>query len=202
MRVLVTDVAAESGRTLARRLLAAGHDVVGLATSRHRYLDPGVELIRGRASDPTSLLIASAGCDSVVHFDACHARGQVSAVSAAAKSAGARLLLVVEGGPGLPSEALRGTGAASLLIRTAPLVGRRADRSAFATIAGLLRSRSQRPWQVLHHDDLDRFLVLAVDDDRTGVVELAAEGTVTPTDARWILSYAGATRRPRVRPAR
>ena len=43
MRVLISDVSGAIGRDVARQLLAAGHEVVGLASVPHRYVDPGVE---------------------------------------------------------------------------------------------------------------------------------------------------------------
>ena len=68
--------------------------------------------------------------------------------------------------------------APSLVIRIAPPVGRQLDWMVCRTVATLLRTKvSAQPMRVLHLDDLVRFLVVAVDTDRTGVVDLATPDT-------------------------
>ena len=67
----------------------------------------------------------------------------------------------------------------SLVIRIAPPVGRQLDWMVCRTVATLLRAKvSEQPMRVLHLDDLVRFLVLSLDTDRTGVVDLATPDTI------------------------
>lgn len=231
MRVLITGVTEQSGRTVARLLLAAGHEVVGMAAQPHRYLDPRVELVLGDPGDETVCARAVADCTSVVHlaWTPSHRRGAeranvvaAAAVGAAARQAGARIVLpsttevygVGVGGPdgcrigtdaplapagaegrqrAAAEQAIRGSGADVLVVRAAPLAGRRADATSCRTLASLLHTMPGDSWQLLHPDDLERFLVHAAAGDRTGVVHLAAAGVVTRDDARRALRDAGAT---------
>src|SRR5271156_4156058 len=65
------------------------------------------------------------------------------------------------------------------VIRIAPPVGRQLDWMVCRTAATLLRTKvSAQPLRVLHLDDLVRFLVLALNTDRTGTVDLASPDTV------------------------
>lgn len=110
-------------------------------------------------------------------------------VANAAARAGARLLFVSQaaGRPELyrQAETLVSTGwAPSLVIRIAPPVGRQLDWMVCRTVATLLRSKvSARPIRVLHLDDLVRFLVLALNTDRNGVVDLATPDTTNVVTA-------------------
>jgi nucleoside-diphosphate-sugar epimerase len=45
MRILLTEVTGGLGRALAQSLLAAGHEVSGVALRAHRDLDPGVDFV-------------------------------------------------------------------------------------------------------------------------------------------------------------
>jgi len=104
-------------------------------------------------------------------------------VTQAAARAGARLLFVSQaaGRPDLyrPAETLVSTSLGpSLVIRIAPPVGRQLDWMVCRTVATLLHAKvSAQPIRVLHVDDLVRFLVLSLDTDRTGVVDLATPDT-------------------------
>lgn len=199
MRVLITGVSEPIARDLARVLLAAGHDVVGQTEHPHRYLAPGIRLVGAAAGDPaTSDTVA--GSDVLVHL----AADGDAALSRAAELAGTRVVLPLS--PGRPgdeqrSRAFTAGGVALLVLRTAPLVGRRVDATTLRTLSGVLRRGG--PAQVLHHDDLVRALVDAVASGATGTVDLAAPGMVDRAALRRILDEAGvATRLRGVRPAR
>ncbi|MBB5918630.1 phosphohistidine swiveling domain-containing protein [Nocardia transvalensis] len=182
MRVLITGVTAPSGRAVARMLLAAGHEVVGVDTRRHRYLDPRVEVSDGAAS-------VMAGCDCVIHL----AAGPVGDVAGAAREAGARLVVPVPAGRDVADIVCED----ALVVRTAPVAGRRVDRR---VLGMLLNTAGPQDFQLLHSDDLERFLVSAVESRSSGVVELAAPGTVSGDEIRHILQANRARRRSSARP--
>ncbi len=187
MRVLVTGVSEPTGRAVARMLLAAGYDVVGLDRARHRYVDPGVQVITGDPSGAPICAQAVAGCATVVHLG-----GSLTAIAAAAREAGARLVVpVVAGRDSVATDVMRSSGANALIVRTATVAGRRVERDSWRTMAPLLGSRRAGGFQVLHTDDFERFLVIAAVLPRTGVVELAAPGTVSGEEARRIVEAAG-----------
>ena len=189
MQVLVTDAAGAVGRIVARQLIAAGHAVRGIASRPHPYLDAGVELVCAPLTDPILQDLADEA-DAVIHLapvDAAAPGGTdvdgVEYVTHAAARAGARLLFVSQaaGRPDLyrPAETLVSTSLGpSLVIRIAPPVGRQLDWMVCRTVATLLHAKvSAQPIRVLHVDDLVRFLVLSLDTDRTGVVDLATPDT-------------------------
>jgi UDP-glucose 4-epimerase len=78
MRILVTGAAGFIGSTLVDRLIADGHDVVGLdnfSTGREDFLASALpsrrfQLIRGDTLDPETLARAVAGADLVFHLAA------------------------------------------------------------------------------------------------------------------------------------
>lgn len=189
MRVLITGATEPTGRAVARMLLAAGHEVAGIAPRPDRLLDPRVDVVVGDARDTAACARAVAGCASVIHL----AGPDVGAVAEAARREGARVILPsVAGDPRFaPAEtALDSAGVTSLLVRTATTAGRRIDADTQRTLTTLLRSPG--PHQLLHTDDLERFLVHAATSEQTGVVELAAPDAVTGADVRRILTDAGA----------
>lgn len=193
MRVLITGVSGQGGRDLSRLLLAAGHEVVGLDTERHRYVDPHVDLVIADPADTAAWDRALTGCQALVHLT-----GDRHGADAAARH-GVRVVLPVVAGEDSPAEAaLEAAGVPHLVVRTAPLAGRRGDADALRTLAGILRTDA--PWQLLHHDDLTRFLMTAATGEQTGTTELAAPGTVTSAQARDLLATAGV--RPRLRGVR
>ncbi|MGW4350619.1 PEP-utilizing enzyme [Nocardia sp. NPDC004582] len=186
MRILVTGVTTPSGRAVARMLLAAGHEVVGLDRRHHRYVDPRVTLVAGDPSDTRVWAQAVDSVDAIVHLDA-HAD-----ITAAAAATGMRTVIpvVAESFSSMERPAVS-SGANTLLVRTPVVTGRRVDRDGLRALAALARSRDGRAWQLLHYDDLERFLVLAAVSQRTGVVGLAAPGGVSGEDVRRTLSDAG-----------
>ena len=75
MRVLVTGGAGFIGSHFAKRLVAAGDEVVVLdkltyAGNPANLDGTGVELVVGDISDPDAVERAAAGCDAVVNFAA------------------------------------------------------------------------------------------------------------------------------------
>ncbi|WP_169332729.1 PEP-utilizing enzyme [Nocardia araoensis] len=187
MRVLVTGVSEPTGRAVARMLLAAGHDVAGLDRERHRYVDPRVEVVTGDPADPALCARAVAECAAVVHL-----AGSLAAIATAARAAGARIVVpVVAGADPDAEDVVRASGAAALIVRTAPVAGRRIERGSWRILRRLLGSGRSDGFQVLHTDDFERFLVLAAGSARTGVVELAASGVVSGADAHRIRRAAG-----------
>ncbi|WP_342213765.1 NAD-dependent epimerase/dehydratase family protein, partial [Nocardia wallacei] len=184
MRVLITGVTEPSGRAVARMLLAAGHEVVGVDGRRHRYVDPRVEMIVGNPADRHTCARALSGCDGAIHLSTAPA----TAVATAARETGVRLVVPVTAGHEVPAAV---TAADALVVRTALVAGRDLRRGSWRLLETLLGSRGPQDFQLLHNDDLERFLVLAAGTQRTGVVELAAPGTVSGDDARRILRAAG-----------
>jgi nucleoside-diphosphate-sugar epimerase len=189
VQILVTDATGTVGRLVARQLIAAGHTVIGIAGRPHPYLDPNVELVCASLTDPVLQDLAD-DADAVIHLAPVDTTAPGSAdidgvayVTHAAARAGARLLFVSQaaGRPDLyrPAETLVSTSLGpSLVIRIAPPVGRQLDWMVCRTVATLLRAKvSARPMRVLHVDDLVRFLVLSLNTDRTGVVDLATPDT-------------------------
>ncbi|WP_405491043.1 PEP-utilizing enzyme [Nocardia sp. NBC_00511] len=186
MRILVTGVTEPSGRAVARMLTAAGHQVVGLDRQRHRYVDPQVEVIVGDLSDARVCARAVAGVDAVVHL----AGPAVAAIAAAAEDAGARLVVPVAAGQDSGVEKIvTGSGVDALIVRTPVVAGRRIDDSSWRTLETL--TAGQAILQVLHYDDLERFLVLAALSQRGGVVGLAAPGELAGPEVKRIFTDAG-----------
>ena len=190
MHILVTDAIGTVGRMVARQLIAAGHTVSGMAERPHPYLDPNVELVCASLSDPILQQLADEA-DAVIHLAPIDTTAPgnagidgVARVTHAAARAGARLTFVSQAA-GLPylyqqaEELVSTCWGPSLVIRIAPPVGRQLDWMVCRTAATLLRTKvSAHPLRVLHLDDLVRFLVMALETDRTGVVDLASPDTV------------------------
>ncbi|TQK69377.1 PEP-utilizing enzyme [Nocardioides sp. SLBN-35] len=171
MRVLITGVATEDGRDVARLLLAAGHEVVGVG--QHRYLDPGVVVVAD--------VDAAGSVDVVVHL----AGGPLPVAP------GTRIVLPVPlGESSAAAAALSSAGAEVVVVEVAPVAGRRTDRAALQTLADLLGSGSAAR-QVVHHDDLNRALAAVAVDGAPGPFVLAAPGTVSGSEARRLLQVAG-----------
>src|SRR5262249_409123 len=97
-----------------------------------------------------------------------------------------------------PAETLVSTSwAPSLVIRIAPPVGRQLDWMVCRTVATLLRAKvTARPMRVLHLDDLVRFLLYALNPDRTGVVDLATPDTTNMVTAWRLLRSVDPRSRP------
>jgi nucleoside-diphosphate-sugar epimerase len=70
MRVLVTGASGYVGGGIVRALLAAGHEVVGLARDETTRLPDGVRPRLGDLTDPASLAAAGGGVDGVIHAGA------------------------------------------------------------------------------------------------------------------------------------
>jgi len=203
MRILVTGVTGVLGRMTARQLAAAGHVVSGIARYPHDQLDPEVDFVRAplggavlqRLADDSDVVAHLAPIDPAVPGSA-GINGVVHVTHAAAR-AGARLIFVSQAA----GEAARyrhaeslvsSSWAPSLIIRMAPAVGRQLDWMVCRTVATLLGRRlhgdnAVQPVRLLHLEDLVRFLAFAVTANTTGVLDLAAPGTINRTDARRLL---------------
>lgn len=195
MRIVLTEVTAELGRALAQSLLAAGHDVYGIAERPHRDLDPGVEFVGAPLGHPVLYRLAEEA-DVVVHLPAegrdATRSADVARVCDAAARGGARVifpslsLLAPHGWQ--QAEDLVTTGwAPSLVVRIGIPLGRQADALVCRSVATLLDAGQSGPVHVLHVDDLIRFLVRAAGTDRTGVVDLATVDTTNAGSACRIL---------------
>lgn len=190
MHILVTDATGALGRLVAGQLIAAGHTVTGIAELPHPCLDGNVEFVcaplRDRVlrelTDEADAVIHLAPIDPTAPGNA--AMDGLARVTDAAARAGSRLLFVSQaaGRPELyrPAEDLVASSwGPSVVVRIAPPVGRQLDWMVCRTVATVLRTKvSAQPMRVLHLDDLMRFLVTALDTDRTGVVDLASPDTV------------------------
>ncbi|OBJ75934.1 NAD-dependent epimerase/dehydratase family protein [Mycobacterium colombiense] len=190
MHILVTDATGALGRLVAGQLIAAGHTVTGIAELPHPCLDGNVEFVCASLRDRV-LRELTDEADAVVHLAPIDPSVPGSAdldglarVTDAAARAGSRLLFVSQaaGRPELyrPAEDLVSSSwGPTVVVRIAPPVGRQLDWMVCRTVATLVRAKvSAKPIRVLHLDDLMRFLVLALNTDRTGVVDLASPDTV------------------------
>lgn len=202
MHILVTDATGALGRLVAGQLTAAGHTVSGIAELPHPCLDRNVEFVCASLRD-RALRELTDEADAVIHLAPIDPTAPGSAgmdglarVTDAAARAGSRLLFVSQaaGRPELyrPAEDLVSSSwGPTAVIRIAPPVGRQLDWMVCRTVATLLRSKvSAHPMRVLHLDDLMRFLVLALNTDRTGVVDLASPDTVNMVTAWRVLRAA------------
>jgi uncharacterized protein YbjT (DUF2867 family) len=199
VQILLAGVTGLLGRAVARQLIAAGHTVTGIAAEPHEYLHPDVEFVRGSLGDPMLQQLADVS-DVVLHLAPVEAavpgsegiNGLVHVAHAAAR-AGSRLIYLSQsaGQPKLyrQAEALVTSGwAPSLVVRTAPPVGRQLDWMICRTVGSLLGTKdSDQPLRLLHFDDLLRFLVLAVATSRGGEVDLAAPEATDLGTARRLL---------------
>ncbi|MDM3972854.1 NAD-dependent epimerase/dehydratase family protein [Mycobacterium marseillense] len=208
MHILVTDATGALGRLVAGQLIAAGHTVSGIAELPHPCLDRNVEFVCASLRD-RALRELTDEADAVIHLAPIDPSAPGSAgmdglarVTDAAARAGSRLLFVSQaaGRPELyrPAEDLVSSSwGPTAVIRIAPPVGRQLDWMVCRTVATLLRSKvSAHPMRVLHLDDLMRFLVLALNTDRTGVVDLASPDTVNMVTAWRVLRAADPRSRP------
>lgn len=190
MHILVTDATGALGRLVAGQLIAAGHSVTGIAKLPHPCLDPNVDLVCAPLNDRI-LRELTEDAGAVIHLapidptapGSAHLDGLARVADAAART-GSRLLYVSQaaGRPELyrPAEDLVSSSwGPSVVVRIAPPVGRQLDWMVCRTVATLMRAKvSALPMRVLHLDDLMRFLVLALNTDRTGIVDLASPDTV------------------------
>ncbi|OBB96334.1 NAD-dependent epimerase/dehydratase family protein [Mycobacterium sp. 852002-40037_SCH5390672] len=202
MHILVTDATGALGRLVAGQLIAAGHTVTGIAELPHPCLDRKVDLVCAPLSDRV-LRELTDDADAVIHLAPIDPSAPGSAdmdglarVTDAAARTGSRLLFVSQaaGSPELyrPAEDLVSSSwGPTVVVRIAPPVGRQLDWMVCRTVATLMRAKvSAQPIRVLHFDDLMRFLVLALNTDRTGIVDLASPDTVNLITAWRVLRAA------------
>jgi len=200
MRVLITGASTALARLVAGQLLAAGHEVCGIAQRRHRDCDPRVALVCAPL-DSAVLGELAADADAVIHLAPVEPGlpesggiAGVVAVTHAAAIAGTRLLFCshAAGDPllyGPATELVTTSWGPTLTVRLAPLVGRTRDWAVCRTVAMLQDSHGcGAPVRVVHTDDVCRFLVRAVGSHRTGEVDLAGTDGLTYVAARRRLS--------------
>uniref|UniRef100_UPI0024551187 NAD-dependent epimerase/dehydratase family protein n=1 Tax=Nocardia farcinica TaxID=37329 RepID=UPI0024551187 len=76
------------------------------------------------------------------------------------------------------------------LVRAAIILGRGTDNRLQENLAAarhITASGAEYPWQIIHHDDVARFLLMAVTSDKTGVVNLAADEPVSQREIARVL---------------
>jgi nucleoside-diphosphate-sugar epimerase len=203
MDVLITGAASVIGATVGARLTAAGHRVVAVVQQPELCPDDRIEWVCADLGDPLVGDLAN-DADVVVHLgplepDAPRSAGLkgLVTVSDAAAHGGARLMFVshAAGDPDLYREAeelVASSWGPSLVVRAAALVGRQRDWTVERTVAAVAAADSDCSVQVLHVDDLVRFLVCAVESRDTGVVEVATDPVPASSARRWL----GVSRRP------
>lgn len=204
MRIAVTGVTTDLGLLVAGQLVAAGHQVTGMAQHGHRDLDPRVELVCAPLDSP-ALQELTADAEALIHLAPVEPEVPESAgisgivhVTQAASRSGTRLLFCTHaaGDPELydqAAELVSSSWGPTLVIRLAPLVGRIADWAVCRTAVTLLAGKHDGPGpiRVLHTDDLCRFLARAVGSHRTGQVDLATADGLTYVTARRLLAPIG-----------
>lgn len=194
MRILLTEVTGALGRAAARSLLAAGHDVSGIAEQPHRDLASEVSFACAALDHP--ILRGLAGdADVVVQLppQGTLRPADVVRVSDAAARGGTRLvfpsLSLLAPSPWEQAEELvSGSWAPSLIVRIAPPLGRRVDALVGRTVATLLNTPVPGPIHVLHVDDLVRFLVMAIGTDHTGAADVGTSDITNVESARHVLN--------------
>ncbi|MBS2535478.1 SDR family oxidoreductase [Catenulispora sp. NF23] len=115
MRVFVTGASGWVGSAVVPELLAAGHQVLGLArsdASEAALTAAGAEAVRGELGDPDTLAAAAKGCDGVIHLAFIHDfsdfQGAIDADRTAIQALGGALqgsgkpLVVTSGTPAVP----------------------------------------------------------------------------------------------------
>jgi nucleoside-diphosphate-sugar epimerase len=118
MRIFVTGASGWIGSAVVPELIAAGHQVLGLARSdatAQAVADMGADVLRGDLNDPDVLRAGALDSDGVIHLAYEHARGQVGGAQTDAKAvetfatvlAGSARPLVISGAtlvtPGRPA---------------------------------------------------------------------------------------------------
>ncbi|CAM2919224.1 hypothetical protein BST27_11575 [Mycobacterium intermedium] len=199
MRIAITGASGVLGRGLAARLLSQGHEVVGLARHRPDSWSSAATFVVGDIRDSAAVGRAVAGVDVVAHCAWVRPVGPEGRIAHAVNVEGTRNVLraMAETGAGrivctssahVPDaqeieQMLAESGRQWVAIRPALIVGRGVDnwvRRLFASPV-FPRTFADRAVQVVHPDDVLRFLTRAVLDHefRGGPVDLAAAETVT-----------------------
>lgn len=170
VRVVVTGVDGLVGRTVAGLLAGRGDEVVGLCRRRPHEPPEGVRLVEGGIAAGAE---AMSGADVAVHC----ANESADAVTAAAEGAGIRRLIRLA-----PlhrfgvDRAVSPSASQIVVVRPGVVLGRGIEdplRSLLAAQSIPALAGVEHPWAIIHHDDVARFIVMAVDSDLTGEVDLA-----------------------------
>ncbi|WP_019875882.1 NAD-dependent epimerase/dehydratase family protein [Sporichthya polymorpha] len=231
MRILITGVSGLVGLATARRLVGAGHDVLGVSRSAPLELPRGARHRSLDVRDADGLREAAAGVDAILHcafmlddragadaMTAVNLTGTAN-VLAAAEATGARRVVflssstVYGGHPDRYRRTLREAdgphphpdhpyahqkirceqllaeaterGLETLAVRSGVILGRGTDNRLQEALAApaQVAPPGALPWQLIHHDDLARFLVGALEPGApTGVVNVVAPDGVPLRD--------------------
>lgn len=148
MRVFVTGASGGIGSAVVLELIAAGHEVLGLArsdVSARAIITAGASTVRGDLTDPDSLRAGAAGCDGVIHlaFDSSDFGQAVAKETFAVETFGAALagtgkaLVIASGTPAVPGRAATEEDPANLdgPLGTGPLAARARNAQAVLGLA-------------------------------------------------------------------
>jgi nucleoside-diphosphate-sugar epimerase len=115
MNVFVTGATGYIGGSIAERLIASGHQVVGLIRSKEKALllkDRGIEPVLGTLDDSETLIHAADAADAVIHAASADHAGAVLTLIAALERSGKTLICTT--GSGIAADAADGEYATSV----------------------------------------------------------------------------------------
>jgi len=117
MKVLVTGATGYIGGSIAERLIASGHQVVGLVRSKEKaplLKERGIEPVLGTLDDPETLIHAATAADAVIHAASADHAGAVLALIAALERTGKTLICTT--GSGIAADSADGEYATSVVL--------------------------------------------------------------------------------------
>ena len=115
MKVFVTGASGYIGGSIAERLIASGHRVVGLIRSKEKALllkDRGIEPVLGTLDDSETLIHAADAADAVIHAASADHAGAVLTLIAALERSGKALICTT--GSGIAADSADGEYATSV----------------------------------------------------------------------------------------
>ncbi|GAA0620321.1 hypothetical protein GCM10009547_23620 [Sporichthya brevicatena] len=180
----MTGATGVSGRGVVERLNRAGHEVVAVARRPPLALPAGARFVGADVTDLAALTAAMDGCEVVCHLAPVSGTANVCA---AMKRTGARRLVVASSalsdGANLghvtdtaaAEQVVLDSGVEAVLARTGLVVGRNIDQPLALLAAPVIVAVKgvELRYQLLHHDDLGRFLAIACESGPPGVVDVA-----------------------------
>ena len=117
MNVFVTGATGYIGGSIAERLIASGHRVVGLIRSKEKALllkDRGIEPVLGTLDDSETLIHAADAADAVIHAASADHAGAVLTLIAALERSGKTLICTT--GSGIAADSADGEYATSVAV--------------------------------------------------------------------------------------
>jgi nucleoside-diphosphate-sugar epimerase len=117
MKIFVTGAAGYIGGSVAERLIASGHQVVGLVRSAEsipRLKDRGIESVLGNLDDPEIITKAAQEADAVIHAASADHAGAVLTLIAALERSGKTLMCTT--GSGIAADCAAGEYATSVVL--------------------------------------------------------------------------------------